>query len=163
MFNVLALFTTALTVLGTVTLYFTVWKQGYKNRLYLAVFVLLPMAIYDFRRRKEINVVLKEKSKHSRPSRLRALKAKWSEGLTAVKLNGLRLVPGAKVENVKALQSRLVLRPDDIVVTSYPKSGTTWITQIIKLIRSNGVESGEKVEEAAPFVDTMTLAEAEVS
>ena len=159
----LVLVTTALIILVTVTLYFTIWKARYKNGLFLLASVVLPMVIQNFRRRKEINELLKEESANSPALRasLRSVKANWS--IHGEKLDGIRLVPGSKAENMRALQSRLVLRADDVVVASYPKSGTTWIMQIVKLIRNNGVESGQDVEDAFAFVDAMTLAEAEVS
>ena len=155
--------TTVLIVLGTITLYFTFWKARYKTGLFLSATVLLPMIIHNFRRRKKISELLKEEYKNSRTLRpsLRSIEAGWS--VYSDKLDGIRLIPGAKAENVRALHSRLVLRADDVVVASYPKSGTTWIMQIVKLIRNNGVESGQDVEEAFAFVDAMTLVEAEVS
>ena len=157
------LVTTALLVLGTIAFYFSIWKARYRNGLFLSASILLPMLVQNFRRRKEINKLLSEESGDGRTLRasLRTIQANWS--LYSEKINGIRLIPGAKAENVRALQSRLVMRADDVVVASYPKSGTTWIMQIVKLIRNNGVESGQDVEDAFAFVDAMTLAEAEVS
>ena len=44
------------------------------------------------------------------------------------------------------------LLPDDVYVVSYPRSGTTWTQQIVKLIRSNGVENGVTMEAAIPWL-----------
>ena len=78
------------------------------------------------------------------------------------KLGDLQLPNGAKAVNVKELQTKLVLRPTDVFVVGHVKAGTTWMVQIVKLIRDNGVESGRHVEEVFPFIDTMTLKEVEV-
>ena len=42
---------------------------------------------------------------------------------------------------------------DDVWVVSYPKSGTTWVQQIVKLLRSGGKDDGRKITDAIPFVD----------
>lgn len=74
----------------------------------------------------------------------------------------LLLPGGTKLKNIKDLQTRLQLRTDDVFVAGYPKSGTTWTQQIVKLIRDNGEESGKHMDEVFPLIDTMTLAEVEV-
>ena len=78
------------------------------------------------------------------------------------KLGELQLPQGAKPNNLEDLQTKLVLRPTDVFVVGHVKTGTTWVVQIVKLIRDNGVESGKHAEEVFPFVDTMTLKEVEV-
>ena len=34
------------------------------------------------------------------------------------------------------------IRPDDVFITGYPRSGTTWTQQIVKLLRNNGKDDG---------------------
>ena len=55
----------------------------------------------------------------------------------------------------------LHLRPDDLFIVTYPKSGTTWVQQIIKLIKNDGKEDGRTVDEAIPFIEEALCAEAE--
>ena len=44
------------------------------------------------------------------------------------------------------------LRPDDVFIVTYPKSGTTWAQQIVKLIRSNGKDDGRTIDVAIPWL-----------
>ena len=83
-------------------------------------------------------------------------------GAKGEKIGQVTLLTGTKAKNVKELRSKVVLRADDLFVCGYPKSGTTWTQQIVKLIKDKGVESGKHMEEVFPFVDSMTLEEVEV-
>ncbi len=40
------------------------------------------------------------------------------------------------------------LRPDDIWIVSYPKSGMAWTQQIVKLIKTNGEDDDVKIDES---------------
>ena len=73
-----------------------------------------------------------------------------------------RLPPGAKAKDVKELCDNVKLLPDDVIVAAYPKSGTTWTQNVVKLILNRGVEDGKDLEEVSPWVDMMTLKEVEV-
>lgn len=42
---------------------------------------------------------------------------------------------------------------DDLFIVTYPKSGTTWMQQIVKLIRNNGVDDSRPVTEVIPWVE----------
>ena len=55
-----------------------------------------------------------------------------------------------KVDEVKA---KLRLRQGDVVVDTYPKSGTTWVQQILKLLKNGGKEDGMIVEAAVPWLE----------
>ena len=47
------------------------------------------------------------------------------------------------------------LQPDDVFIVTYPKSGTTWTQQIVRLIRNNGIEdtSGINIGIAIPWIE----------
>ena len=68
---------------------------------------------------------------------------------------GLPVPPYVSEEWMEELKS-FELRPDDVWVVSYPKSGTTWAQQIVKLIRNGGKDDGRKITDAIPFVDMVT-------
>ncbi|XP_021354165.1 sulfotransferase 1C2-like [Mizuhopecten yessoensis] len=44
--------------------------------------------------------------------------------------------PSQRVENIISFKSR----PDDVLLCTYPKSGTHWVFNIIKMLRSNSIE-----------------------
>ena len=45
--------------------------------------------------------------------------------------------------------------PDDLFVVSYPKSGTTWLLNILYLLRNNGIplQKGEKIDDTIPYLE----------
>ena len=45
------------------------------------------------------------------------------------------------------------LRADDLFVVSYPKCGTTWTQQIVKLILSKGVDDGVSLLTSIPWIE----------
>ena len=45
------------------------------------------------------------------------------------------------------------LYPDDLFVVTYPKSGTTWLQQIVKLIRNGGIEDGRRCNRVVPWLE----------
>lgn len=51
-----------------------------------------------------------------------------------------------ELERLKKLQ----LYPDDVWIVTYPKSGTTWTQQIVKLIRNNGVPDDTVLTRSIP-------------
>ena len=70
---------------------------------------------------------------------------------------GLLLAPGM-VANVKTTETG----PGDVIIASNPKSGTTWLQQIIKLIMNNGEETGVDADELCPWLEMLTPAEIKV-
>ena len=56
---------------------------------------------------------------------------------------GVLLAPGMKAEEVRRTLDSFKIRSDDVIVAAYPKSGTTWMQQMVKLITNGGVESGQ--------------------
>ena len=60
--------------------------------------------------------------------------------------------PVADQEHIEKLRN-FKLYPDDVWVASYPKSGTTWTQQIVRLIRNNGEEDSRTISEAVPWLE----------
>jgi hypothetical protein len=53
------------------------------------------------------------------------------------------------------IRDRFVVRDDDVFIVTYPRSGTTWMEQIVHLIANNG-EQGEKLlGDAVPWLETL--------
>ena len=77
-------------------------------------------------------------------------------------VQGLVMAPGITEESLKDIQERFTYRDDDLFIATPPKCGTTWIQQIVKLIRNNGVESGVDSDVAIPWFEQMTVEEIEV-
>ena len=48
------------------------------------------------------------------------------------------------------------LYPDDLWIASYPKSGTTWTQQIVKLLRANGEQDDKQIIHSIPYLEGMT-------
>ena len=66
-------------------------------------------------------------------------------------LNGIVLPDFITQQRLDELKS-FPLRPDDLFIVTYPKSGTTWTQQIVKLIRSNGKDDCKTVDVAIPWL-----------
>lgn len=75
--------------------------------------------------------------------------------LTPHTVNGILVPDFVKQEEVDKMKD-LQLFPDDVWVATYPKSGTVWTSQIVRLIRN----LGEKDERILP-ADVMWLEEKE--
>jgi hypothetical protein len=63
-----------------------------------------------------------------------------------------KLILQEKVDQLKTMK----LYPDDVWITGYPKSGTTWMQQIVRLIRNNGVHEDRIIAEAVPWPEAST-------
>ena len=72
--------------------------------------------------------------------------------LPDLRISGLK-VPGiCDVEWVKSMKD-MKWRQDDIWIVTYPKCGTTWTQQIVRLILNGGKDDGVKVTDAVPWVE----------
>lgn len=43
------------------------------------------------------------------------------------------------------------MRPSDVFVVTYPKCGTTWVSNIVHCLRSRGFSDFEEIEEMVPW------------
>lgn len=57
------------------------------------------------------------------------------------------------------LLCELRVRPSDVFVASYPKSGTTWLQQICHLLQRDGVQGERAVVDTVPWVEAHELPE----
>ncbi len=55
-------------------------------------------------------------------------------------------------ENLEKLKSFEVY-PDDVWIASFPKSGTTWTQQIVKLVRAKGEQDKEQIIRSVPYLE----------
>ena len=74
-------------------------------------------------------------------------------------LDGIKLMPGISAVHVKELRDKVVIEQSDVILVSFPKCGSTWIKQVVKLIANNGVESGITHDEVIPWIEHMSLEE----
>ncbi|MBF0397529.1 MAG: sulfotransferase domain-containing protein, partial [Desulfobacterales bacterium] len=44
-------------------------------------------------------------------------------------------------EVIDSIIKKFIVRNDDVFITTYPRSGTTWMQQIVYLITHQGIES----------------------
>ena len=69
------------------------------------------------------------------------------------RIKGLLFPPYISRSWVEEGMKNMALHPDDIWVVSYPKSGTTWTQQIVKLINSQGIDDDRNLDESFPWVE----------
>ena len=50
---------------------------------------------------------------------------------------------------------RFPLLPGDVFIVTYPRSGTTWMQQIVKLLRSDGQPDHVTVDRAIPWLEVL--------
>ena len=47
------------------------------------------------------------------------------------------------------------LRPDDVFIVTFEKSGTTWMQQIVKLLRNGGQQDGVRLDKSIPWLEVL--------
>ena len=68
-------------------------------------------------------------------------------------IGGLKIPAIFDVKWVERMKDTVKLRPDDIWIVTYPKCGTTWTQQIVRLIINRGNDDGLKIDDAVPWVE----------
>jgi len=71
-------------------------------------------------------------------------------------LNGMKVPPFVSGECLEKLKN-FQLHSDDVWIVSYPKSGTTWVQQIVKLVRNGGKEDERTISATIPYVESADL------
>ena len=71
-------------------------------------------------------------------------------------INGLKVPKFVAQEEYDKLKT-LKLYSDDVWIVTYPKCGTTWTQQIVKLIRNNGEHDGMKITSSVPWLEAITI------
>ena len=74
-------------------------------------------------------------------------------------LDGIIMLPGVPAARIAEHRDKYVIRPDDVFIATYPKCGTSWTQQIVKLIANNGVETGIDSDVFIPWHEHMSLEE----
>ena len=68
-------------------------------------------------------------------------------------VNGV-LVPGfIKQVDVEKHAASISLEPSDVWIVTYPKAGTTWTQQIVKLIHNGGESDDKKIDGSIPWLE----------
>lgn len=49
--------------------------------------------------------------------------------------------------------SRLSLDPTDVFIVTFPKAGTTWTQNIVKLLRNKGEKDGVQLQQSIPWIE----------
>lgn len=74
-----------------------------------------------------------------------AIKLSW--------IDGVPVSPFITQERLQELKTYPLL-PDDVFIATYPKSGTTWMQQIVRSIRCNGqVDQSVPLNVAIPWLE----------
>ena len=76
--------------------------------------------------------------------------------IESVWLDGLLVPCFLDIDWIKSMKD-MKLRPDDIWIVTFPKSGTTWTQQIVRLIINRGNDNGVVIEEAVPWVEGFSV------
>ena len=71
-----------------------------------------------------------------------------------VKIGEMRVPKFFDTKWIKSMKDTVKLRPDDIWIVTFPRCGTTWTQQIVRLIINRGKEDGLKIVDAIPWVES---------
>lgn len=80
----------------------------------------------------------------------------WKEGDELFRkkvINGVVHPPNFSETRLEYFKKDFITRDDDIFVISYPKTGTTWVSQILHLLNRNGDQGHAPLPRAVPWVE----------
>ena len=66
-------------------------------------------------------------------------------------VNGVPFPPFLDQQRMNEMKD-FPLRPGDIFIDTFPKPGTTWTRQIVRLILNNGEDDGKTLNESVPWL-----------
>lgn len=66
---------------------------------------------------------------------------------------GKRLASGVRTARFLRARLRFATRPDDLFISSYPRSGTTWLQQILVVLAHDGDPGGTHISQHAPWFE----------
>ena len=72
-----------------------------------------------------------------------------------IRISGMKIPAILNTEWIEGMKD-MKWRPDDVWIVTYPKCGTTWTQQIVRLIINGGKEDGVKLTDAVPWVEGFT-------
>ena len=75
--------------------------------------------------------------------------------------DGMRVPPMITQKIMDDLRT-LSLRESDVFVVTYPKSGTTWMQQIVKLVQRNGEDDDQRLTDLSKWVEKDGIEEVQV-
>ena len=70
-----------------------------------------------------------------------------------VRIGGLKVPKNIDYQWVENMKDTVKVKSDDIWIVTYPKCGTTWTQQIVRLIINRGKDDGLTLSEGVPWVE----------
>jgi len=67
--------------------------------------------------------------------------------------NRFRLPPFITQDVLDDVSNKFYINDDDIIITTYPRSGTTWMQQIVHLLLNKGVQGERHLEICIPYIE----------
>ena len=61
--------------------------------------------------------------------------------------------PFVTQKEMDLIEEKFIVQDNDVFVVAYPKSGTTWMEQIVHLILNNGIQGDKVLSEVVPWVE----------
>ncbi len=72
-------------------------------------------------------------------------------------IRGVPQNPGFDEESISNFVTSFEARPDDVFICTYPKSGTTWVQQIVNLLQCNGKDPQHSYSHAVPWLESLAV------